>query len=74
MESDILRKSSKNFEGLIKHQLKSLKGLWETTHNIYKGEFDSDNKTTPHNWESFFYSQLWSFPFKKFHGINFCGE
>lgn len=37
-EADILKKSVKSFEGLIRHQLKSLKGLWEATHNIYKGE------------------------------------
>lgn len=37
-EADVLRKSMKIFEGLIKHQLKSLKGLWESTHSIYKGK------------------------------------
>lgn len=37
-EADVLKKSVKAFEGLIRHQLKSLKGLWESTHNIYKGE------------------------------------
>lgn len=37
-ETDVLRKSIKTFEGLIKHQLKSLKGLWESTYTIYKGK------------------------------------
>jgi hypothetical protein len=37
-EADVLRKSIKIFEGLIKHQLKSLKGLWESTHSTYKGK------------------------------------
>lgn len=37
-ETDVLRKSIKIFEGLIKHQLKSLKGLWESTYSTYKGK------------------------------------
>lgn len=40
-ETDVLRKSIKTFEGLIKHQLKSLKGLWESTYNIYKGKVEA---------------------------------
>lgn len=40
-EADVLRKSIKTFEGLIKHQLKSLKGLWESTYSIYKGESEA---------------------------------
>jgi hypothetical protein len=38
-EVDVLKKSIKTFEGLIKHQLKNLKGLWESTYKVYKGEF-----------------------------------
>jgi hypothetical protein len=37
-ETDVLRKSVKVFEGLIKHQLKSLKGLWESSYSTYKGK------------------------------------
>lgn len=49
-ETDVLKKSVKMFEGLIKHQLKSLKGLWESTYSIYKDHVlelsrQSENKT-----------------------------
>ena len=37
-ESEVLVKSTKIFEGLIRHHTKSLKGLWEETSLIYKGE------------------------------------
>lgn len=37
-EADVLQKSIRTFEGLIKHQLKSLKGLWDSTYSIYKGK------------------------------------
>ncbi|KAG5677511.1 hypothetical protein PVAND_007267 [Polypedilum vanderplanki] len=49
-ELDVLKKSVKTFEGLIKIQLKNLKGLWESTYNIYKDHVldlshQSENKT-----------------------------
>lgn len=39
-EADVLRKSIRTFEGLIKHQLKSLKGLWDSTYSIYKSKIN----------------------------------
>lgn len=49
-EVDVLKKSIKTFEGLIKHQLKNLKGLWESTYKVYKDHVldlsrQSENKT-----------------------------
>lgn len=38
-ETDVLSKSIKVFEGLIKHHTRSLKGLWDSTANIYKGVY-----------------------------------
>jgi hypothetical protein len=37
-EDEILVKSTKSFEGLIRQHTKSLKGLWEQTANVYKGK------------------------------------
>lgn len=49
-EIDVLKKSVKTFEGLIKIQLKNLKGLWDSTYNVYKDHVldlshQSENKT-----------------------------
>ncbi|CAO1371327.1 unnamed protein product [Diamesa serratosioi] len=49
-ETDVLSKSIKVFEGLIKHHTRSLKGLWDSTANIYKDHVlelsrQSENKT-----------------------------
>lgn len=37
-ENEVLKKSIKTFEGLVRHQLKNLKSLWQSTYNAYKGK------------------------------------
>lgn len=38
-EEEILGKSINLFEGLIRQHTKKIKGLWEQTTSLYKGEF-----------------------------------
>lgn len=37
-EAEVMKRSVKQFEGLIKHQLKSFRGLWDSTYSKYKGK------------------------------------